>query len=276
MLKLINFFDCPYFNGLREDMSAPLAKNFKFNTEIQLLDENLIHKLGREGIDLQLEEIIPQKDKTLSYKGHRVLVYIRDVTNYKNKPDPFPRFHLAYCKTLEQMRQKNRWQRYVVSNREDGYFQINLDSSGWTSSTEKLNVCQNCLTTLQWENFSSFHQNKQKIVSEFSLEIFFKKYPKSLLSIIPNHTSDTAPLNDYTEDWASVSESIKRKRHYTCDNCQRVLLGKDKRHLHTHHIDGQKFNNKETNLQVLCFKCHADEHPHMKTSEYKKFLETHG
>jgi hypothetical protein len=48
MLKLINFFDCPYFNSLREDMSAPLAKNFKFNAEIQLLDENLIHKLGRE------------------------------------------------------------------------------------------------------------------------------------------------------------------------------------------------------------------------------------
>jgi hypothetical protein len=278
MLKLINFFDCPYFNSLREDMSAPLAKNFKFNAEIQLLDENLIHKLGREGIDLQFEEIIPQEDKTLSYRGQRVLVYIRDVSNYNNKSDPFPRFHLAYCSKLDQMRLNKRWQRYVVANREDGYFQINLNTHGWKSSTEKLTVCQLCLNALQWENFSLSlsNSNKQKIVSEFSLEKFFKKYPKSLLSVIPNHTSDTAPLNDYTENWASVSESIKRKRHYTCDNCQRVLIGKDKRHLHTHHIDGQKFNNKETNLQVLCLKCHADEHPHMKTSEYKKFLETHG
>lgn len=275
MIKLINFFECPHFNLLRNEMEAPLTKNFNLENEIKLLDENLIRKLGQEGIDLPLDKIELQEDKTLSYQGQRVLVYIRDVTNYKNNPDPFPKFHLAYCRTLAKMQQNDRWQRYVLSNREDGYFQINLNSNGWKSSMEKLSVCQNCLLTLKWENFSSDSNRKKEIVSNFSLDQFFKLYPKSLISVKPQYTSDIAPLNDYTEDWAFVSENIKKRRNYTCESCH-LFLGNDKKYLHTHHKDGQKFNNRESNLEVLCFRCHADEHPHMKTFEYERFRNKYG
>lgn len=38
-------------------------------------------------------------------------------------------------------------------------------------------------------------------------------------------------------------------------------------------LDSQKFNNKESNLQVLCLACHAEQpnHSHMKNSEYEEF-----
>lgn len=277
MFKLINFFEIPHFNQLRYEMGAPTAKNFKPSIEIKLLDEDSIRKLGREGIDVKFDEIKPQKDKTLGYKGQRVLVYIRDVSHYKDKVS-LPRFHVSYCKKLEEMRGNGRWTRYVVANRDDGYFQVRINNDGYKS--EKLNICQHCLEALNWRDFSirSMHQTlKHSIIMEFSIAEFFNKYPKSLFSVRPDHTSDTAPVNDYTNDWHQVSESLKIERSYQCDEiaCRISLTGKDRRFLHVHHINGLKNDNSKSNLKVLCIRCHSNEpyHAHVKLiSDYKEFV----
>lgn len=69
----------------------------------------------------------------ISYHGRRVLLYIRDhsgrydaaiVDGEKGK-----RFHIARCRTLDEMRHKNRFERYHATNRIDGLFEID-DGSG--------------------------------------------------------------------------------------------------------------------------------------------------
>src|SRR3990167_4021971 len=126
MFKLINFFEMPHLNQLRFEMGAPMAKNFKATMEISLLDDDAIRMLGVEGIEISsFEDIKPQKDKTLGYRGQRVLVYIRDVSYYRNKGNPeLPKFHVSFCKKLEEMRNYGRWQKYVVANRDDGFFSV--------------------------------------------------------------------------------------------------------------------------------------------------------
>lgn len=273
MFKLINFFEMPHLNQLRYEMGAPLAKNFKATMEITLLDEESILRLGVEGIDVSFEEIKPQKDKTLGYKGQRVLVYIRDVNNYRDRSEiKLPKFHISYCKTLEKMRSDGRWERYVVANKDDGYFSVRINNSD--PEFKKLNVCQPCLENLGWNNFSIFRmpsKDKQLIISQFLIPEFFKKFPKSLFSVAPTYTSDTAPINDYSHNWPEISEKLKEERDYMCDNptC-RIQLRNDRKFLHVHHINGLKHDNSKSNLQVLCIRCHANEphHSHLKLGVY--------
>lgn len=42
--------------------------------------------------------------------------------------------------------------------------------------------------------------------------------------------------------------------------------------LQVHHIDKDKFNNKDSNLLVLCFYCHSKEHKHMQWKKPAKWF----
>lgn len=272
--RLLNFLEDTQFNGLRFQMNAPLSKDSQATRKIQLLDADLIRALGKEGIDVSLEDINVETDKTLSHKGKRVLVYIRDIPDYGNGDAyKLPRYHLAYCRTLEDMRSKNRWTRYTIANRDTGLFSINFIGQGnRVPSDERLNVCQNCLELLRWEGFSISRIPKimrQRICSEFKLSDFFEKFPKDLLSIIPSHTSDQAPINTYSDDWGLISEKIKHDRGYKCTECKLELTGINRKFLHVHHENGEKSDNRAKNLTTLCIYCHANKpnHSHMKSSK---------
>ncbi|MDI9844516.1 hypothetical protein QM435_05035 [Legionella pneumophila] len=278
MVKLVNFFEFSALNNLRHMMEAELIKEFKFDTGISLLDEDFIKRLGDDGVEIDsLDEIDFRSDATLGFRGQRVLIYIRDVSAYRHEIS-LPKFHVSTCKTLVDMWQRKRSERYVLYQRENGIFQINLMRDGKVDvRQEKLNVCRNCLDNLNWNNYSENKLIRNKIVDEFSISQFFEKFPKSLLSVTPSHTADTAPLNDYSTNWTHISKEAKRKAGYKCQNsnCQIDLAGAYSQYLHVHHLDGQKNNNRKQNLKVLCVKCHADEpnHGHMKHGrDYKQFL----
>lgn len=280
MVKLVNFFDFSPLNELRHSMGAELVQEFKFDTGISLLEDDFIKMLDGDGIEIDsLEEIDFRRDKTLSYKGQRVFIYIRDVHSFREEIR-MPKFHVSTCETLVGMWKKNRSERYVLYRKENGIFPINLLKGGNVETRhEKLSVCKNCLKNLNWNNFN-FTQDKHakdRMVSEFSIARFFEIFPKSLLSVKPSYDADNAPLNDYTANWHEISKSAKRKAGYRCEqaSCQIELRGRYSQYLHVHHIDGQRNNNKHYNLKVLCVKCHAQEpnHGHMKSGQdYKTFV----
>ena len=217
-MKLINFLADSLFNGLRFDMKAPLIEAF-VSRKSSFLDPDFIQRLGREGIDLDLGDIKVESDGTLSVKGRRVIAYIRDVSSYGGSYE-LPRYHLSYCRTLDSMHRKNRWQRYVAASRDDGFFVINVVDQR-RSSTEKLMVCQNCLDHMRWNGFSyqpALSALRERIRREFSLKAFFEIYPKDLISIDPHYNSDNAPLNDYPDNWGPISEALKREKNYQCED----------------------------------------------------------
>jgi hypothetical protein len=281
MVKLVNFYEFVQLNTLRQLMDAELIQEFNFNSGITLLDEDFISRLDNDGIEIEsLDEIEFRADKTLGYKGQRVLIYIRDVNHYREEIR-LPKFHIATCETLEKMWKNKRSERYVLYRRENGVFKVNVMKDGKIDVRhEKLDVCRNCLTHLNWDNYKETKSLRDGIVYDFSISKYFEKYPKSLLTVMPSHDSDTAPLNDYTENWSKISKEIKEKARNQCENpnCKVYLIGNHSQYLHVHHIDGQKNNNKKHNLKVLCVKCHANEHNHghMKSSyEYKQFILIH-
>jgi hypothetical protein len=261
-------------------MGARLVEKLGKQPLNTLLDPEAIRKLGKEGIEIEaLDDVKKESDGTLSYKGHRVVLYIRDV-NQVRENQSLPRFHVSFCQMLEKMRAHKRWHRYVVANPNNEQFIINWVDDN-ISRSEKLDICQYCLTTIQWRDFSYSKTpkvEKRAIVREFKLEDFFQVYPRDLMSILPKYTADNAPINDYTTDFESVRQRIIVTRNGACDECGLNLSG-DTKWLHVHHEDGNKANNNDKNLTLLCYDCHAHQpyHSHMKgIARHKDFKQKYG
>ena len=66
-----------------------------------------------------------------------------------------------------------------------------------------------------------------------------------------------------TKDWSqykrghSCKEHLIKERGHNCDICKLSLWLGDPIPIEIHHIDGDRTNNKEINLQLLCPNCHA-------------------
>ena len=163
------------------------------------------------------------------------------------------------------MKNSGRFERYVISNRTDGVFQVNVLSVFYRQAIQKnieipMNVCMNCISTMQLHypsNLDLFNYHN------FDLQKFLKNF-NSKIKILPKYTNQTVPNNDYPENWKEISRSYREYRKWKCEKCYKDF--KDNRSmLHCHHI-GPKYDNAWDKLKALCKECHQLEpgHSHMK------------
>ena len=253
---------------------------------VELTQSSVWLKLRDTGIDIRdIEEVVPLEDNTLSYLGHRILVYIRD--QYLN-PDGSPRgyrFHVAECKTLQDMRAKKRFGRYVGTTRKDGFFLANYLYQGDEGVAEEgvvaeLAVCKNCLKALDWESYASGPKGaRKKIWVDFTPEGFFGRY-QSHVVCMPTHNEYSAPLNVYPENWDEISARVRQRAGWRCERCQLDLAEEENhRFLHVHHKDGNKPNTDPANLEALCICCHSAKPAHERLKfnpDYRLFEERFG
>jgi hypothetical protein len=238
----------------------------------RLTEDELDRLTSGTGLDVSFEEIVVLDDGTLAYKGRRVLLYIRDVNHYGRR-EGLPKYHLSNCNVLQDARRSGRFgRRYVIANRTDGIFQINMLSGGRTAaSSERLNVCQVCLSTLRIDGFSFQieQQERRRRVKVFSPQKFFDLYPIDLHTQLPQYGADEAPLNKYSDGFRETSTNFKASTNWHCQMCGLDLSAHSlRKFLHTHHRNGDKSDDMQTNLRALCVECHAKEpeHSHMKSS----------
>jgi len=279
-VKLFNFLEDVSLNALRSGMGAPLSN---FHLEINLPAPTFIKReppkinlpLPTEGLDVEAREITSHYDATLIYKNKRVLIHIRDSVKH------IPRFHIANCSTLLEMKSNGRFARYVASEREEGSFFVRMN--GGSLNKMKLPVCQNCLEKLAWKGFSKdvlSLRAKQEAVDTFSIQEFFRKYPHSLHPQIPEEKAETAPANEYPLNWDEISSALREQLGFICQSCNLVLGENNKRYLHVHHINGVKKDCRVENLKCLCVSCHAQQplHENLQNSpdliEFRKIFPT--
>lgn len=220
------------------------------------------------GIEILLEEIVILGDGTFVYQDRRVAVYIRDQyesSDSASEPQKLNRVHVMNCYTLRQMRRKGKYNvRYVATTRTDGKFIVNLlGRFGKGVAAQgvvcRLYVCANCLRQLNYRNFTAYgHTERTNIKESFNLAEFFEEYGTRITNL-PPHTDTTAPTNDYTSDWASVSLRCRERANWRCAKCgDNFGVENRKRFLDVHHKNGKKYDNNMQNLQVLCITCHAE------------------
>ena len=217
-----------------------------------------------DGFEISVDEV-DNEDGLLSYEGRQVLLYIQDhgpnIETALEDGAQGKKFHVADCRTLQEMRRKGRFERYVVTNRLDGQFYISgfdwrtkREREGWT----ELRVCQNCLKKL---NYQGARQGKAwSIAKTFSIEEFFATY-SSFFPHMPSRQAGDAESDVYTEDWAQVAGRYKAEKEFRCESC-RVNLRDNRQLLHVHHKSGVKSDNSHNNLMALCAACHREQSDH--------------
>ena len=224
---------------------------------------------GKIGPGEKMEKI-PTAEEIIKGIVPPILVYIHDQTYLKhhgtkpleNKEDR-RRVHLVECKTIIKKRRFGKYNvQYHWIRRSDGKFPARfiIDNKEYPKAEYELCVCKDCLGDLKikdkcdWYNFDfGKYLNGEYIDS---------KKPK--LRMPKNNPSMASSSGNYTSDWKRISDETKERRNFTCEECG-VYCEAYRHLLHVHHKDGQRQNNRPTNLEVLCLDCHSKqpEHGHM-------------
>ena len=279
-MKLPDFIQFEPFNRLRERMRAALPQDLSISQPIDRLTLADLEILASKGLDVEINEVQELSDGTLVYKDRRVLLHIRDIVTYQNREaqESLPKFHVANCRKLQEMRAKNRFDRYVVSTRTDGKFSVIFIQNFGKNRPETcaLKICKLCLEHLSYKDYRISRSLREKIYESFSIDEYFSAYPPRLMPSLPTYTDATAPLNDYGPDFGKISTQYRSQKDWICEKCK-VDLSAPVHHeyLHTHHRNGLKYDNREDNLEALCLRCHAEEpmHLHVKNSPaYQQFI----
>lgn len=281
-MKLPDFYKFAPLNDLRARMGIPQDVFGTLTVAIsaaRLTPEELGRLYEGDGLEVGLDEVNVHDDGTLVYKNTRVLLYIRDVYAYQEQID-LPRFHVAHCPTLKNMNEIGRSHRYLISAKVDGTFRLNV-SRGNTMKAENasLNVCQNCLGTLEFNGFKNNLTRPERAmhVNAFAPAIFFEQYPR-LLDGTGYGGGDVTPINAYPADFPKISIQIRTAAAWRCQevtckyDCSSPAL---RQYLHVHHLNGNRADSSRKNLKAVCVECHAKQpkHAHVKnTPQYQAFM----
>lgn len=275
---------------LRRRLNAP-EKFMSFDQPIATF-RDIERELKTTGILVERDDIQPV-GPYLTYKGeHLAILYILNSTStsydlMNNEPSKStPKFHLTWCKTLDQMKRNNRFNRYVLSQSPSNLFRVEaleseahaIDEFGERHMLDDVRLfpCQNCLDSLQYKGFSLRTAKSQRLakVEAFVVEEYLEENDGNLTVMrhLPMTLAENAKSGGYTVDFPEISRRLREEQRWRCSKC-RVDMSLKKAGLHTHHVNGVKSDNSLSNLQVLCALCHKEIDSYHSTMHIKPSIE---
>ena len=165
------------------------------------------------------------------------------------------KYHVLWCRTVSQWSQNLR---KAMPN--DSLFHYPLfweDGEEYEPENRKkrpLNLCKNCvhlLNNADYDYSATDFDLDSFLNSQVDIETFGDLTFTSDFDLIPNV---------YSESWPTISRRFKALKNWICERCN-VNLSDHSKFLHCHHKDQHKAHNAMWNLEALCIRCHAKQHP---------------
>ena len=125
-MKTLKFENFTPFKKMLNKMGTKSNYEYKFQGLWDHISREELKILSTRGIELtveQLENCICE-DGTFEWKGQKVLVYIKEQWLKGNYSEPVYKYHISNCRTQIQMRNQGKINRYVISTRFDGGFEV--------------------------------------------------------------------------------------------------------------------------------------------------------
>lgn len=222
---------------------------------------NYADKLKRGAVNLGRGEDFRQQAGIIEVNGLKACIYIKDqrAVDYYDSY----RFHLCWCKTIEQMVNEGRKNRYLATVRDDGFFRVNHQINGRNmEKLKKLDLCKYCKKMLEARNM---------YFSPFTLSDFFRKYQTDIAESFQREETHISK-EQYAPDHREVAARYKAEVQYKCQKCG-TDYSQNKELLELHHKDGNGQNNQHYNLVVLCIDCHSKEPRHSRVKNSPQFRE---
>lgn len=174
----------------------------------------------------------------------QVFLYKRE---YYLKTADRPRFHVCKCRTIERFMEGDDIPTYRKANTTKvKVLNRNTGRDVWVSH---LPLCKNCAYILgnyaYYDSFAFVEVLKSAAPAEEE----------------PKQQSYEIDAHGYTRDWNEVSRRFREERNYTCEKCGVQVSRFETEYMHVHHRNGDKANNRRSNLQCLCIKCHSEVDP---------------
>lgn len=189
---------------------------------------------------------------------HQVFLYLN---SYNMETFGKPRFHICRCSTIEEFITSGQFSRYTRANTDP--VPVYDRSRNMNVMVNNLPLCQNCLS-------------KIREYGSISSTDFVEILKRANDDFKNNKGEVEVDLFGYTKDWEVISRAYRTKQNFRCEECGLQIKNElDRMYLHTHHISGNKIDNREQNLRCLCLRCHAnvdDNHRRQLTTGASKIM----